>query len=102
MPQLDPSLRTVCFKGPGHLESEAPPGSLVRLAGTAWRAAHPAAAIGTEPASQSQEVKRKTASSTWTRLIAKVYEACAPWVDPLQSAQCGSEGMNQKLERRLL
>ena len=58
---------------------------LVRLAGSAWRAAHPAAAIGTEPAPQSQDVERKTASSTWARLIAKVYE-----VDPLQCSRCGA------------
>jgi hypothetical protein len=59
---------------------------LVRLAGSAWRAAHPAAAIGSEPAPQSQEVERRTASSTWARLIAKVYE-----VDPLQCSECGAE-----------
>ncbi len=58
---------------------------LVRLAGQAWRAAHPAAAVGSEPAPQPQEAERKTASSTWARLIAKVYE-----VNPLQCAQCGS------------
>ena len=58
---------------------------LVRLAGPAWRVAHPGASPGDEPALQSQEVERKTASSTWARLIAKVYE-----VDPLQCAQCGS------------
>jgi hypothetical protein len=76
---------------------------LVRLAGPAWHAAHPAAVPCDEPAPQSREVERKTASSTWVRgsrsdpkpeaclsrrrarLIAKVYE-----VDPLQCAQCGS------------
>ena len=58
---------------------------LVRLAGSAWHAAHPAAGPGDEPAPQSREVERKTASSTWARLIAKVYE-----VDSLQCAQCGS------------
>ena len=52
-----------------------------------WRHTSPPVAVspGEEPALQSQEVERETASSTWARLIAKVYE-----VDPLQCAQCGS------------
>jgi hypothetical protein len=58
---------------------------LVRLAGRAWRAAHPLAPVGSEPAPEPQEVERKTASSTWARLIAKVYE-----VDPLQCSECGA------------
>jgi len=58
---------------------------LVRLAGRAWRAAHPAAGPGEEPALQSQERERKTASSPWAPLIARIYE-----VDSLQCAHCGS------------
>ena len=58
---------------------------LVRLAAPAWHAAHCAASPHEETALQSQEVERKTASSTWARLIAKVYE-----VDPLQCSRCGS------------
>jgi hypothetical protein len=58
---------------------------LVRLAGQAWRAAHPLAAVDSEPTAQSREVERKTASSTWARLIAKVYE-----VDPFHCSECGA------------
>jgi hypothetical protein len=58
---------------------------LVRLAGAAWHAAHPdlrATPGGPQP---QQEVEPSKASSTWARLIAKVYE-----VDPLICSRCGA------------
>jgi hypothetical protein len=58
---------------------------LVRLAGRAWHIEHPTAGGGGTPA-PVQEVARKTASSTWARLIAKVYE-----VDPLLCDRCGAQ-----------
>jgi hypothetical protein len=58
---------------------------LVRLAGPGWHTAHPAAPATALVPPPQQEVEHSKASSTWARLIAKVYE-----VDPLQCAQCGS------------
>ena len=60
---------------------------LVRLAGPGWHAAHPAAhtTAAAPPPQPQQEVERSKASSTWARLIAKVYE-----VDPLQCSRCGA------------
>ena len=60
---------------------------LVRLAGPAWHADHPAARTATSgpPQQSQQEVEASEASSTWARLIAKVYE-----VDPLRCSRCGA------------